>query len=53
MMQYQPFMLLLHKLGLHLPADAGKVYARIPHFWTPDVLYHMAQKLGPLQPGKH
>ncbi|GLG92543.1 Protein timeless [Gryllus bimaculatus] len=45
---YQPFMLLLHKLGFHLPADSGKVYVRIPNFWTPDVLFNIAQKLGPI-----
>ncbi|KAI5743461.1 hypothetical protein M8J77_018476 [Diaphorina citri] len=49
-MLYQPFMLLLHKLGLHLPADAGKIYARIPSFLTADMLYAMADKLGPINP---
>lgn len=49
-MLYQPFMLLLHKLGLHLPADAGKIYARIPSFLTADMLYSMADKLGPINP---
>uniref|UniRef100_A0A8D8UQR2 Protein timeless n=1 Tax=Cacopsylla melanoneura TaxID=428564 RepID=A0A8D8UQR2_9HEMI len=49
-MLYQPFMLLLHKLGLHLPADAGKIYARIPSFMTADMLYAMAEKLGPINP---
>jgi hypothetical protein len=51
-MLYQPFMLLLHKLGLHLPADAGKIYARIPSFLTADMLYAMADKLGPINPGE-
>lgn len=51
-MQYQPFILLLHKLGLHLPADAGKAFARIPHFWPPEKLYSTAKKLGPLNPRK-
>ncbi|XP_014260027.1 protein timeless isoform X2 [Cimex lectularius] len=49
-MQSQAFLLLLHKLGLHLPADAGKVFARIPQSWSPDTLYSIACKLGPLQP---
>ncbi|XP_075211688.1 timeless [Lycorma delicatula] len=49
-LQYQPFVLLLHKLGMHLPSDTGKVYARIPHFWTAEILYSMAQKLGAINP---
>ncbi|KAK6632154.1 hypothetical protein RUM44_007184 [Polyplax serrata] len=44
----QPFQMLLHKLGFHLPADTGKVFARIPSFWTVDVLFSVAQKLGPI-----
>ncbi|KAK9509951.1 hypothetical protein O3M35_004833 [Rhynocoris fuscipes] len=48
-MQSQVFLLLLHKLGLHLPVDAGKVFARIPQSWTADTLYNLASKLGPLQ----
>jgi timeless protein len=48
---YPPFVLLLHKLGFHLPADVGKVFPRIPHFWTAEVLYATAQKLGTVQPG--
>lgn len=46
---YPPFVLLLHKLGFHLPGDVGKVFPRIPHFWTPDVLYATALKLGPIE----
>lgn len=45
---YQPFVLLLHKLGFHLPADAGKIFVRIPEFWTADILYSTAEKLGPI-----
>uniref|UniRef100_A0A6B2E730 Putative dna topoisomerase i-interacting protein n=1 Tax=Phlebotomus kandelakii TaxID=1109342 RepID=A0A6B2E730_9DIPT len=45
---YQPFMLLLHKLGFHLPVDAGKLFIRIPEFWTADILYNIAEKLGPI-----
>jgi timeless protein len=45
---YQPFIMLLHKLGFHLPADSGKIFARIPNFWTADVLFSIAQKLGPI-----
>ncbi|XP_055590048.1 protein timeless isoform X4 [Uranotaenia lowii] len=48
-LSYQPFILLLHKLGFHLPADAKKMFVRIPEFWTADILYNIAQKLGPLE----
>uniref|UniRef100_A0A0K8TSI5 Putative dna topoisomerase i-interacting protein n=1 Tax=Tabanus bromius TaxID=304241 RepID=A0A0K8TSI5_TABBR len=47
-MLYQPFVLLLHKLGFHLPTDAGKIFVRIPDFWTADILYSTAEKLGPI-----
>lgn len=45
---YQPFVLLLHKLGFHLPADANKLFVRIPEFWTSDILLAVAEKLGPI-----
>jgi timeless protein len=45
---YQPFVLLLHKLGFHLPADANKLFIRIPEFWTADILFTIAEKLGPI-----
>ncbi|XP_046805071.1 protein timeless isoform X1 [Lucilia cuprina] len=48
-MLYQPFVLLLHKLGFQLPADAGSVFARIPDFWTPEMMFNLAKKLGPLE----
>ncbi|XP_030384634.1 protein timeless isoform X2 [Scaptodrosophila lebanonensis] len=47
-MLYQPFVLLLHKLGIQLPADAGSIFARIPDYWTPETMYGLAMKLGPL-----
>lgn len=47
-LSYQPFVLLLHKLGFHLPADAKKMFVRIPEFWTADILYNIALKLGPV-----
>ncbi|XP_069692424.1 protein timeless isoform X2 [Periplaneta americana] len=47
-LSYEPFILLLHKLGFHLPADSGKIFVRIPNFWTADVLFNIAQKLGPI-----
>ncbi|XP_026280946.1 protein timeless isoform X2 [Frankliniella occidentalis] len=42
------FILLLHKLGLHLAGDAGKLFPRVPHFWETDVLFQTAEKLGPI-----
>ncbi|XP_062548363.1 protein timeless isoform X2 [Armigeres subalbatus] len=48
-LSYQPFVLLLHKLGFHLPADAKKLFVRIPEFWTADILYSIALKLGPVE----
>lgn len=47
-MLYQPFVLLLHKLGIQLPADAGSIFARIPDYWTPETMFGLAKKLGPL-----
>lgn len=49
---YQPFVLLLHKLGFHLPADANKLFVRIPEFWTADMLFAVAEKLGPISKSK-
>lgn len=45
---YQPFISLLHKLGFHLPSDAGMLFVRIPEFWTADILFSVAEKLGPI-----
>ncbi|XP_076312496.1 protein timeless-like [Tachypleus tridentatus] len=45
------FVQLLHKLGFHLPADTGRVYPRIPCFWTADILFNVATKLGAVDPG--
>ena len=39
---------MLHKLGFHLPADLGKVYPRIPHFWSADHIFTVASKVGPI-----
>ena len=52
-LMHQPFIMLLHKLGFHLPADSGKVFARIPDFWTADVLFSIAEKLGPIDTCKY
>lgn len=45
---YQPFVLLLHKLGFLLPDDTNKLWVRIPNFWTADILFRVADKLGPI-----
>lgn len=45
---YQPFVLLLHKLGFHLPDDSNKLWACIPNFWTAEILFQVADKLGPI-----
>ncbi|XP_055838581.1 protein timeless isoform X2 [Episyrphus balteatus] len=47
-MLYQPFVLLLHKLGFQLPADAGSLFPRIPNFWTVETMFSLAKKLGSL-----
>ncbi|XP_063530758.1 protein timeless-like [Cydia strobilella] len=39
------FLQLLHKLGFQMPVDTGKVFIRIPHVWTADVLYEVAGKI--------
>merc|ERR1712117_306524 len=39
---------MLHKLGFHLPADVGKVFPRIPHFWSADHIFTVALKIGPI-----
>ena len=51
-LQSEAFILLLHKLGIHLPADVGKCFPRIPHFWSADHIYQLAQKLGPIRKDK-
>jgi timeless protein len=49
---YQPFVLLLHKLGFHLPVDTNKIFVRIPEFWSADIMFTVAQKLGPIDESK-
>merc|ERR1712066_360522 len=51
-LQTEAFILLLHKLGFQLPADVGKVFPRIPHFWSADHIYSVAVKLGPVDTKK-
>lgn len=45
---YQPFVLLLHKLGFILPADANRLFVRIPDFWSMEDLLKVAETLGPI-----
>lgn len=45
---YQPFIILLHKLGFQLAADARKLFARIPENWTHEHLLSIAMMLGPI-----
>lgn len=49
---YQPFLLFLHRLGFELPVDADKLFVRIPEFWTPEILFKVAEKLGPIDQGE-
>ncbi|CAD0196198.1 unnamed protein product [Chrysodeixis includens] len=42
------FLQLLHKLGFYMPVDSGKVFIRIPHFWSADLLYDVAGKISPI-----
>lgn len=44
---YEPFILLLHQLGFQL-FDAGKLFVRLPEFWTAEFLFGVAKKLGPI-----
>lgn len=44
-LQSEIFLMLLHKLGFHLATDVGKLFPRIPYFWSADHLYQLAQKL--------
>ena len=36
----------MHKVGVHLPESLGKVFPRIPHYWTASYMYAIATKLG-------
>merc|ERR1712106_410989 len=47
-LQSEAFILMLHKLGFHLPADVGKAFPRIPHFWSADHIYSVATRIGPV-----
>ncbi|VEN57921.1 unnamed protein product [Callosobruchus maculatus] len=51
-LKHQPFVMLLHKLGFYLPVDTGKVFVRIPNFWTADYMFSIAQQLGSIDPGE-
>lgn len=45
---YQPFLLLLHKLGFQLTDDSNGLWVRIPNTWTAETLFNVADKLGPI-----
>lgn len=47
-LSYEPFILLLHQLGFHLPEQNGKLFVRVPESWTADILFNVAKKLGPI-----
>nr|CAD7424959.1 unnamed protein product [Timema monikensis] len=47
-MKNRTFSLLLQTLGFQLLTDSAKTFARIPNFWTPDFMFSMAEKLGPI-----
>ncbi|KAK9879710.1 hypothetical protein WA026_006770 [Henosepilachna vigintioctopunctata] len=49
---FQPFIFLLHKLGFYLPGEIGKIFVRIPNFWTAEFIYSKAQQLGPINRNK-
>lgn len=51
-LSYEPFILLLHQLGFHLPAENSKLFVRVPEFWTADMLFNVAKKLGPIDQSK-
>ncbi|CAG9863160.1 unnamed protein product [Phyllotreta striolata] len=51
-LNHRPFVVLLHKLGFYLPVDTGKMFVRIPNFWTPDYMFSIAQLLGPINRDK-
>nr|QNI60324.1 timeless [Grapholita molesta] len=46
------FLQLLHKLGFQMPVDTGKVFIRIPHIWSADVLYEVAGRVATIDTGK-
>lgn len=45
------FLQLLRKIGFHLGPGQCAMYPRIPLFWTADVLFTIAARLGPMRKG--
>lgn len=45
------FLLLLKKIGFQLGTSVSPMYPRIPLFWTADVLFTIAARLGPMRKG--
>lgn len=50
-LQEETFVLLLQKLGLHLGSGVCQMYPRIPLYWTTDMLFSIACRLGPISKG--
>ena len=48
-LQTETFIMLLHKLGFHLAADVGRLFPRIPHFWSAEHIVQVINKLGPIR----
>jgi timeless protein len=46
------FLQLLKKIGFHLASDESPMFPRIPLFWTADVLFAIAARLGPIRKDK-
>ncbi|CAL1282241.1 unnamed protein product [Larinioides sclopetarius] len=46
------FLQLLQNLGLHLGSGLCQMYPRIPIFWTSDMLFNIAARLGPVKKEK-
>ncbi|GFT00899.1 protein timeless [Nephila pilipes] len=51
-LQDSTFLQLLQKLGLHLGSSIYQMFPRIPFFWSPDMLFNIATRLGPLKKDK-
>lgn len=47
------FLQLLRKIGFHLGNAMYPIYPRIPLFWTADLLFTIAARLGPMRKGSN
>ena len=48
-LQSETFILLLARVGLHLPTEPGRIYPRIPQAWSPAQIYTAAADIGHIQ----